>query len=162
MLPIPSLRLGLGLVVALALMGTHLAAWQAGQDHVQSEWNAAQAEDATARAAAQAQARQREQTIVKNLQTTEDHHAQEVARRTAAERSARTELDSLRAQASALATGAAGASAATCSRADAAPALADVFGQCAGALQSLAGEADRLAGQVIGLQGYVRATKVGD
>jgi hypothetical protein len=161
------LRAGLGLAVAVALIGSHAWVYHAGGEDVQLQWQRERAAAATAQAAVQAQAREREQAIAREIQQQGDQHAQETARRATAERSARTELDRLRTelgglreQASAPGAGGASASATPAGGTDAtATVLADVLGQCAGALQSLAAEADRLTAQVIGLQRYVRATQ---
>ncbi len=161
------LRAGLGLIVAIVLIGSHAWVWQAGREDVLVQWHQERAEQASARAAAQAQARERERAIALEISTQGDQHAKDKAQRAAAERNARgeldrlrTELDGLRQQASAPGSCGASASAAPTGGADGATAvLSDVFGQCAATLQSLAAEADRLTAQLVGLQRYLRVVQ---
>lgn len=67
------------------------------------------------------------------------------------------QLDRLRADLAAIASG----DGASVTSADARR-IADLFADCAGEVVRLAGEADRLAAKVTGLQGYVRAIGAGD
>ena len=158
--PTTYVRAGLGLAVAVALIGSHAWVYQAGGEHVQMQWQQERADTATAQAAAQAQAREREQAIARQMQIQRDQHAQQIARRTTSERSLGTELERVRAQAAAIATSASSGGAPTCRAAhEATAALADVFGQCASAHGALAKEAGELADQVMGLQDHIRATQ---
>ncbi len=156
-----SIRIAVAMAAVFALLASHQFAYQAGQDSILGQWHKAKAEDASAWAAAEVRARERERQIAFQLRTAEDRHAQEVTRRAADASGARHELERLRTQitSSSLPTCGAAQAASATRGADAPTTFPELFSQCSIALSDLAAEADRLAGQVSGLQNYLHATQ---
>jgi hypothetical protein len=102
-------------------------------------------------------ARAKEQTYAENARKAADSYAAGVARARAAADATRRERDSLldALSAAAPASGAASGAAATC-RADDAPVVRSVLGECARALSTVAEAADADAAKLKGLQEYVQ------
>jgi small-conductance mechanosensitive channel len=112
---------------------------------------------ATATAAAEREARTREQAMADNARKAADTYDRNLKRAQAGAAGAMSELDGLR---NALAASpAAPASAAPSGAYAAGGPERELLGACAATLQAMAAAADRLEAKVIGLQDYIRGLK---
>jgi predicted ribonuclease toxin of YeeF-YezG toxin-antitoxin module len=138
-----------------ALWGVHLynAHQQGiGAARVQALWDAA-------KDTANAEARAQELTWADGARKASDAYAKNANQSRAAAAAAGDELGRLRDTVAASAAQPASQNASAAIGIDGAGTFRDLFGECASALQKVAAEADRLEAKLIGLQGYVLATR---
>ena len=150
MLPITSSQFG-ALLLALALAGTHFAAYRTGKKLVEGDWAQERAEVAQRVADEATAARAKEQELTKKANDVQAKLNAEKKRAVAAASAAADELRLL--QEALAASGAAKDSTSTTGANGASP--SELLVQCAGVHQVMAAEADSLANKVTGLQGYV-------
>lgn len=121
-----------------------------GRAEVQERWDAANA-------AAEAAARQQEQTYATNARTAADTYNANLARARRGADVVRDERDRLLVAVAGSGGASGPAGAATPGGTDGTAQLRNVLGECVRTLQALAADADRLEARVVGLQDYVRA-----
>lgn len=139
--------LGLCLFVALGIQTFRIGA-------LKEEIATDKAAIATATAAAEKEARTREQQMADNARKAADTYAQNINRARAGADSARNELDGLRSTIAE--AGPVPADPTAASRADEAARARYVLGQCVGVVQALAATSDDLEARLIGLQDWAK------
>ncbi len=159
------------LLVALLIAGARAAlareraAGQAeGRAQVQAAWDAHQAQQVVAQAAADRKRAAEAFHQQRNVERSRENDAQVLQARAVADAGLRAERDRLLAALAARPagdhpTGPGGDAAAGSAADDAAAVARQLLGDCSSRYAEVAEEAGKLSGQVIGLQGYVRAVQ---
>lgn len=150
-----SWRVWAGVVVAVALAGSHWKAYVSGKNTVRAEFNAYVAEEKMLLAAATETARMRERSINNTLRASYDQYNTLKSSRAADVKSAAGGLRDL--EATVASSGSTDTT--TPSGVDGSSTYKELFLTCSRTLQSMAEEADGVSNRLSGLQDYVKAIK---